>query len=47
MHGFTTGEVVPATELLVAHQDVGDRPGTVERAEALLAGGEPFCWRRR
>lgn len=47
MHGFEPGEVVPTTELLVAHQDVGDRPGTPERAEALLAGGEPFCWRHR
>ena len=48
MHGFEPGEVVPTTELMVAHQDVGDRGDAPwSGPEAVLTGGEPFCWRHR
>jgi ANTAR domain/PAS fold len=47
LHGFEPGEVVPTTELMMAHKDVGDRSDALERAQAVIAGGEPFCWRHR
>jgi hypothetical protein len=47
LHGFEPGEVVPTTELMMAHHDVDDLADALERAQALLTGGEPFCWRHR
>jgi hypothetical protein len=47
LHGFKPGEVVPTTELMMAHHDVDDRADVLERAQAVLIGGEPFCWRHR
>jgi hypothetical protein len=47
LHGFEPGEVVPTTELMMAHKNVDDRCEALERAQAVLTGGEPFCWRHR
>jgi hypothetical protein len=47
LHGFEPGEVVPTTELMIAHKDVDDRGDALERAQAVLTAGEPFCWRHR
>ena len=38
LHGFEPGEVVPTTELMMAHKDVGDRDDALERAQAVLTG---------
>ena len=45
LHGFEPGEVVPTTELMMAHKDADDRADALERAQAALTAGDPFCWR--
>lgn len=47
LHGFAPGEVVPSTELLLAHKHEDDRARTAESLRAVLADGEPFCCRHR
>jgi len=47
MHGFTTGEIVPTTALMVAHQHPDDRAGAVELITAKVTAGQPFCSRHR
>jgi hypothetical protein len=47
LHGFEPGEVVPTTELMMAHKDIDDRDDALERAQAVLTSGAPFCWRHR
>lgn len=47
LHGFAPGEVVPTTELMVAHWDEGNGAEAVERARVFLASGEAFCSRHR
>ena len=47
IHGFTPGEIVPTTALMMAHQHPDDRPGAVELIKAALTAGKPFCSRHR
>ena len=47
LHGFVPGEVVPSTELLMAHKHPQDRTRTVTRLQHVLADGQPFCCRHR
>jgi hypothetical protein len=47
LHGFAPGEVVPTTELMIAHRDEGDGADAMERARVVLTSGEAFCWRHR
>lgn len=47
LHGLTSGEVTPTTELLLEHGHPDDRAHTREAIEACLADGEPFsCYHR-
>lgn len=47
MHGFAPGEVVPTTELLLAHKHPDDLAHAVEVIEHALATGEPYSCRHR
>lgn len=47
LHGFAPGEVVPSTELLLAHKHPQDRTGTATRLQHVLTDGQPFCCRHR
>jgi len=47
IHGFSHGEIVPTTALMMAHQHPDDRPGAVELIKAALTAGKPFCSRHR
>lgn len=47
LHGFSPGEVVPTTALLMAHKHADDRARTEGRLRAVLRTGEPFCCRHR
>ena len=47
LHGFSPGEVVPTTALLMAHKHADDRARTEERLRDALSTGEPFCCRHR
>jgi hypothetical protein len=47
MHGFTPGEVVPTTDLMMAHVHPDDRAGYEAVAEEALAAGHPFVSQHR
>jgi hypothetical protein len=47
LHGFSPGEVVPTTALLLAHKHADDRARTEGRLQEALRTGEPFCCRHR
>jgi hypothetical protein len=47
LHGFCPGEVVPSTELMMAHKHPQDRAQTVVTLEQVLLDGQPFCCRHR
>jgi hypothetical protein len=47
MHGFEPGEVVPTTEVFLAHKHPEDRAHTGQVLDDVLAGGQPFCCRHR
>jgi PAS domain S-box-containing protein len=47
LHGFSPGEVVPTTALLLAHKHADDRARTEGRLQEALSTGEPFCCRHR
>jgi len=47
LHGFSPGEVVPTTALLMAHKHADDRARTEVRLREALSTGEPFCCRHR
>jgi hypothetical protein len=47
LHGFSPGEVVPTTALLMAHKHAEDRARTDSLLRAALHTGEPFCCRHR
>ena len=47
MHGFEPGEIVPTTEILVAHKHPEDRQHTDDVLAAVLQNGQPFCCRHR
>ena len=47
LHGFAPGEVVPSTELLLAHKHPLDRSRTATRLQHVLTDGQPFCCRHR
>lgn len=47
MHGYEPGEVVPTTDVFVAHKHPEDRTDTDAVLAAVLATGEPFCCRHR
>ena len=47
LHGFVPGEVVPSTELLMAHKHPQDRTRTAIRLHHVLTDGQPFCCRHR
>jgi hypothetical protein len=47
MHGFEPGEIVPTTEVFVAHKHPEDRPHTDAVLAAVLQTGQPFCCRHR
>ncbi|HET9421962.1 MAG TPA: PAS and ANTAR domain-containing protein [Nocardioides sp.] len=47
MHGFTPGEVVPTTDLMIAHVHPDDRAGYEAVAEKALAAGHPFVSQHR
>ena len=42
VHGFNPGEVVPTTELVLAHKHPDDRDGVRQVLEAASLSGEPF-----
>ena len=45
--GFSPGEVVPTTDLVLRHQHPDDVDAAVELARSHVAGGEGFCvWHR-
>jgi len=46
-HGFEPGEVVPTTELLLAHKHPQDRAHTSGVLDEVVAAGQPFCCRHR
>lgn len=43
IHGFVAGEVVPSSELLIAHQDPTDVAEARETFKQALSSGEPFA----
>ncbi len=47
MHGFQPGEIVPTTDIFVAHKHPEDRAHTDEVLATVLATGQPFCCRHR
>lgn len=47
IHGFAPGEVVPTTELMMAHKHPDDLPRSREVVVAALDRGEPFGDRHR
>ena len=47
LHGFSPGEVVPTTALLMSHKHADDRARTDSLHRAVLQTGEPFCCRHR
>lgn len=47
IHGFEPGEIVPTTEVLLAHKHPEDRNHTDQVLDAVLATGQPFCCRHR
>jgi hypothetical protein len=47
LHGFSPGEVVPTTALLMSHKHADDRARTESLHRAVLHTGEPFCCRHR
>lgn len=47
MHGFEPGEIVPTTQIFVAHKHPEDRQHTDEVLAAVLETGQPFCCRHR
>lgn len=47
IHGFTPGEIVPTTALMMAHQHPADRAAAVELITAAVTAGKPFCSRHR
>ena len=47
IHGFTPGEVVPTTDLMVAHVHPDDRAGYQAVADEALAAGHPFVSQHR
>ena len=47
LHGFEPGEVIPSTQLMLAHKHPDDRTRTEHTLQAVMATGEPFCCRHR
>ena len=47
IHGFTPGEIVPTTALMIAHQHPDDQACGVDMITAAIATGTPFCSRHR
>jgi hypothetical protein len=47
IHGFTPGEIVPTTALMMAHQHLEDRAAAIELITAAVTAGKPFCSRHR
>ena len=47
IHGFTPGEIVPTTALMLAHQHPDDRAGAVQLITAAVTAGKPFSSRHR
>ena len=47
IHGFTHGEIMPTTALMMAHQHPEDRADAVELITAAVTAGKPFCSRHR
>ena len=47
IYGFSPGEVVPTTELLMAHKHPDDIARTQQALEAALRTGDPFSCRHR
>jgi hypothetical protein len=47
VHGFTPGEVVPTTALMLAHQHPDDRARAVQLITAAVTAGKPFGSRHR
>jgi ANTAR domain/PAS fold len=47
LHGFVRGEVVPTTELLLAHAHADDRESVMACFAATVTDGEPFVCRYR
>jgi hypothetical protein len=47
LHGFAPGEVIPSTQLMLAHKHPEDRTRTERTLEAVMATGQPFCCRHR
>ena len=47
IHGFTPGEIVPTTALMMSHQHPDDRAAAVELITSAVTAGKPFCSRHR
>ena len=47
IHGFTPGEIVPTTALMIAHQHPDDQACGVDMITAAIATGTPFSSRHR
>ncbi len=47
LHGFAPGDVIPSTELMLAHKHPDDRTRTEHTLQAVMETGEPFCCRHR
>jgi hypothetical protein len=47
MHGYAPGQVVPTTELLLAHKHPEDKTTVAETLERVLQTGEPFSSNHR
>jgi hypothetical protein len=47
LHGFAPGEVIPSTELMLAHKHPDDRTRTEHTLQVVMETGEPFCCRHR
>ena len=47
LHGFEPGEVIPSTQLMLAHKHPDDGTRTEHTLQAVMATGEPFCCRHR
>ena len=47
MHGFEPGEIVPTTEVFLAHKHPEDRAHTGRVLDEVVDAGQPFCCRHR
>ncbi|MDV7241741.1 MULTISPECIES: PAS and ANTAR domain-containing protein [Rhodococcus] len=47
IHGYTPGQIIPTTELLLSHKHPDDHPQVAALFDKMIADGQPFSSRHR